>query len=80
MLRIETFAPARRCTAPSTSSLRRGITSQHLSEVTVRPDQDLVARLGVVDRERFRCGDVDRVWMRGLGGGGEAIARPSQMG
>ncbi len=25
MLRIETFAPARRCTAPSTSSLRRRV-------------------------------------------------------
>ncbi len=30
MLRIETFAPARRATAPSTSSLRRGITRKDL--------------------------------------------------
>jgi hypothetical protein len=35
MLRIETFAPARRCTAPSTCSLRRGIGRDALAAVSV---------------------------------------------
>src|SRR5215216_634865 len=37
MLRIETFAPARRCTAPSTSSLRRWTTREDL---LLRRDRD----------------------------------------
>src|SRR5215216_2498043 len=38
MLRIETFAPVHRCTAPSTSSLRRWITRQDLVAGSVQED------------------------------------------
>ena len=43
MLRIETFAPARRCTAPSTSSLRRWITRKDLAEQVVAEVDELPA-------------------------------------
>ncbi|TCC05974.1 hypothetical protein [Kribbella soli] len=49
MLRIETFAPARRGTAPSTSSLRRWTISPTLSAVMFVAFAGLGAALKVVD-------------------------------
>ncbi|HEY3563319.1 MAG TPA: sigma-70 family RNA polymerase sigma factor [Kribbella sp.] len=50
MLRIETFAPARRATAPSTSSLRRWITRQDLVQTVLARAHRKWERISAVDR------------------------------
>ena len=59
MLRIETFAPARRCTAPSTCSLRRGTTRhdlEHQRPEMRRTDLGLAGHFG-----QYAAHGVDRV-------------------
>ena len=56
MLRIETFAPARRCTAPSTSSLRRGITRHDLDAELYVPGLEGPAGMPLVTDALLRRG------------------------